>query len=569
MNTINQKIGYSTLVYFGVATIFVNLAIGSVAGYFSLYEKIILFCAAFLLGASLYLYHKGYTKPARLLSRSVLNIVLLLLSVSMGLHSGVFLYHIPFTIGSIYFLREGYSRKHVISYCLTCLLFISAVVIFSPLHPQSAPDEKYINLILRLNSFFSFTLSCIFLYVIFTYLTNQNRELARQKQYAEQAAKSKEDFLSVMSHELRTPLNGIIGTVELLENEQQASQKEKYVEVLKQSSTHMLSLVNDLLDYSKLGVEKMEIKTVSRNLKEIVSHVYGIFSPGFEKKGIAFRPVFDPLLDKGAYLVDDVRLMQVISNLLSNALKYTDNGSVEFSVKCISQGEQEALVHFEVTDTGIGIPESQKKRVFETYNHLLNSEKRFTQSSGLGLSITKQIIELMGGYIDFESRENEGTKFYFTLTLKKDTRKIPTELTTVHAPAMPAVPENFNCRVLIAEDNSINMMIIRKMLVQKNIQVVEATNGAEALELLQNSALPFHLLLLDLHLPILSGHQVMAWIRENNYDVPVIAFTANLVDKNDLKKLRQSGFADVLPKPYKSDELYSKVFKHIRNEALN
>jgi len=561
---------YTALLTFGIITLLINLAIGFFNDYWSLFEIASLIGTAFILLVALLLYKNNYQTAAHIVSRSVFNILMLLLSFSLGLHTAVFVYYIPITIGSMYFLRDKVSQKQVAWYCLMCMVFIFIIITFCPVNPSHQLTEQQVNVILKLNAVFSFILSSIFLYIIYSHLLNQNLELETQKSIAENIGKAKDNFLSVMSHELRTPLNGIIGSIELMQKERDIFQKEKYVSVLKQSSSHMLNLINDILDYNKLLVHKMEIKESKCNVKQLVDHVYNSFAAGFSAKQLDFRLEVDEILEKDFYLIDDVRLTQVLSNLLSNALKYTDKGGVDLMVKYTSNIDgQASSIYFEIKDTGVGIPEARRDSVFDTFNHLLSFEKRFSQSTGLGLSISKQIIELMNGKIDFISQENIGTRFFFTLTF----RKVKPDLPVIRQSSNlnpPNIPENLNYKILIAEDNPINMMIAKKMLLQKQIEVHEATNGQEVIQCLQSShSKPFHLLLLDLQLPVMTGYEVMNWIKKNDISLPVIAFTANLVDKNDLKKLKQSGFTDVLPKPFQSDELYGKIYRYAKTGTLN
>jgi len=560
---------YTALLTFGIVTLLINLLIGVVNNYWSLFEIAGLVGTVLILLIALLLYKANYQTAAHIISRSVFNILMLLLSFSLGLRTAVFVYYIPVTIGSMYFLREKVSQKQVAWYCIMCMVFIFIIITFCPINPSHALTEQQINVILKLNAVFSFILSSIFLYIIYSHLLNQNLALETQKSIAENIGKAKDNFLSVMSHELRTPLNGIIGSIELMQKEKDVFQKEKYVGVLKQSSSHMLNLINDILDYNKLLVHKMEIKESKCNVKQLVHHVYNSFAAGFSARQLEFRLEVDEQLENDFYLIDDVRLTQVLSNLLSNALKYTDKGSVDLIVKCLSVTNEQASIYFEIKDTGVGIPETRRESVFDTFNHLLSFEKRFSQSTGLGLSISKQIIELMNGTIDFVSKENIGTNFFFTLTFRKVKPELPVSRQSSNV-NQSNIPENLNYKILIAEDNPINMMIAKKMLLQKQIEVHEATNGQEVIQYLQSSSnKPFHLLLLDLQLPVMTGYEVMNWIKMNDISLPVIAFTANLVDKNDLKKLKQSGFTDVLPKPFQSEELYGKIYRYAKTETLN
>lgn len=381
--------------------------------------------------------------------------------------------------------------------------------------------------------------------------------LIEAKEKAEEAALSKARFVSNMSHELRTPLNGIIGTTNLLLQEEILKHQEEHFDILKFSSEHMLELINDILDFNKIDAGKFEFEKKPYNLKLFTDKIETIFHNQFIAKNLDFTVKVDPALDRKV-IFDSTRLGQVLNNLLSNALKFTHRGGVVLEIKCLSSTSDAIMVHFSVTDTGIGIEAQKLPHIFERFYQADAMTTRKYGGSGLGLAISKKLIELFSGELKVDSEVYKGSCFHFTLSLPIYVEKKPLiEDNIVQIPLLTGA------RVLIAEDNPVNMMIARKFLQKWNLQITEAHNGAQAIEIFQEKK--FDILLVDLEMPEKDGYSVLQEVRRINANIPVIAFTASSFE-NMAIHLKEKGFTDYVQKPFKPEELHSKLLKFIRNK---
>jgi signal transduction histidine kinase len=375
-------------------------------------------------------------------------------------------------------------------------------------------------------------------------------EEARAK--AELAAAAKGQFVSNMSHELRTPLNGIIGSTNLLLQEDALPQQQQHLEVLKYSSEHMLNLINDVLDFSKMDAGKMELEARSFNLKACVDNVAAFFRPQLVAKDLAFTLHVDEVLDQ-SFVSDETRMGQVLHNLLSNAIKFTSNGGVHIQVTSQGTSHLGHLVRFSVADTGIGIRPEKLKLIFEGFEQVNKGTARVYGGTGLGLSISKAIVELFGANLQVESAPGKGSTFFFTVALQPANHKPQPYISPGTASTLARLD---NLRVLLAEDNPVNMRIAQTFLQKWGAEVTTAVNGAEMLELFGSG--DFDVLLVDLEMPVMDGYQAIAAIRATGSQIKAVAFTAAVYD-NLHGQLLNSGFDDYLQKPFRPEELHSKI----------
>ncbi len=397
--------------------------------------------------------------------------------------------------------------------------------------------------------------------ILFTELITDKKkgqeELIKAKEEAENALQAKSRFLSVMSHEIRTPMNAVIGFSNLLLQNPREDQKE-YLKLLKFSADNLLVIINDILSLSKIEEGMVELEDVDFNLKNLLENIYSISKPASVEKNIELKLNFDssiPMLLKG----DLVRIGQVITNLVNNAIKFTHEGEVSIIANQISQDEDVSTICFEVKDTGIGILKEKQEYIFEIFTQATSSTTRNFGGIGLGLAICRRLVELMGGKIKVESQLNAGSVFSFILQLKKG-KTFKDNLSGIkdyaHSEAIKGV------KILIAEDNPVNVLVLKRYLQQWHVECDVAENGQIALDLmgLKN----YDIVLMDLQMPVMDGYEASRQIRlltDRNAAIPIIAITASLV--GDIQKtIEESGMNDWLMKPFKPEDLYDIVKKY-------
>ncbi len=381
-------------------------------------------------------------------------------------------------------------------------------------------------------------------------------ETLQAKEKAEKAAEAKARFMSNMSHELRTPLNAIIGTTHLLVQDDPSMQHTEHFKVLKNSSEHMLLLVNEVLDFNKLDAGKMEFFREPFDLASTLKEAADSFASQVKSKGIALNLEIDDLPEDTGVVGDEMRLKQVFLNLLSNAFKFTPNGSVTLKARLIRTGKASVEVYFEVADTGIGIPHDKLHLIFESFMQADVATTRKYGGSGLGLSICRELVKKMGGELDVASEIGEGSRFYFTLRFPLRPRKIKTEAIT----QLEEYRQLEGIKILIAEDNALNLKIASRFLENWGVILATAGNGEIAWELFQQGS--YDLLLIDLEMPLMDGKQLMSRVRQVDQEIPAIAFTAAVYD-NMYEDLLKHGFNGFLHKPFRPDEMQRSILQHL------
>ncbi|MEQ8470735.1 MAG: response regulator [Marinoscillum sp.] len=402
-------------------------------------------------------------------------------------------------------------------------------------------------------------------YVIFFFLqsiaTSHQVSLAwkKAKEQAEVSLRAKSDFLSTMSHEIRTPMNAVIGLTHHLIDSHPRNDQKKTLDILRFSSENLLRLINDILDYNKLESGKLIIEESVFNMKELGQNLVDGFKTTAEE--MKTQVIFD--YDKNLplqYIGDAGRLTQVLSNLINNAIKFTKEGTVTLK---ISQGERSPasiLIDFAVIDTGIGISKIDRRKIFEKFNQANTSINRQYGGTGLGLAITKKILELQGAEIHLESELGQGSRFYFSqdYTIAKGVRKQVTKPSVMKDPLLDK-------RILLVEDNEVNVMVASRFLEKWHCSVVVAKNGQEALEVYDEYG--YDLILMDLQMPVMDGYTATRELRAMGATLPILALTAAALSDID-QNIKAAGLDDLVVKPFHPDHLYQKLIKHLVTEKV-
>ena len=388
-------------------------------------------------------------------------------------------------------------------------------------------------------------------------------ELVDAKQKAEAAAEAKTDFLSNMSHEIRTPMNAILGFTDILFKETQLSPEGlDNLKLIKYSADNLLVIINDILDFSKIESGKVTLEHINFSPQKVVDNLLQTLKLKAEEKGILLKGVVED--DVPEQLVGDpYRINQIFINLTNNAIKFTDEGEAIISVKLVSKTDKKARLLFSVKDTGIGIPDDKMGTIFESFTQAQTDTTRLFGGTGLGLPITKRLIEMQGGEIKVKSTHKVGSEFYFELDFDmaeiKEVEKPPQTVQEA-----TAVKDLKGARILVAEDNAVNQMLIKQILGLWNVNLTVVGNGKLAVEAAATGE--HELILMDLQMPELTGYEATAGIRalddEIIKNIPIVALTADVFQETK-DRVMSSGFNNYVTKPFKSDILYSTIVMHL------
>jgi len=387
-------------------------------------------------------------------------------------------------------------------------------------------------------------------------LQDKNVEMQSAKEKAEKASLAKAQFLSTITHELRTPLYAVTGLTHLLLEEDPREQQKEHLNSLKFSGEYLLSLINNILDLNKLEANKVEIEKTSFSLKKRINDVLVALKKSADDRKNILKLEYDDDIPK-RLMGDPLKFSQVLINLIGNSVKFTQNGEVVIRVSKLDQTESKVKLHIEVEDNGVGISKKKQKSIFETFSQASLQINRKFGGTGLGLSIVKNLLELMGSKIHLESQLGKGSKFWFNISfgiseeLQEDKNKKNTAVEIDYDSLV-------NKKVLVVEDNKINQMITKKILEKNKMLCDVADNGIDAVKMVEDKS--FDIILMDIHMPGISGIEATQKIRGFNKDIPIIALTAVTIDEN-LDDFYRAGFNEIIPKPFKTEEFFEKIYK--------
>lgn len=378
----------------------------------------------------------------------------------------------------------------------------------------------------------------------------------------EQLAKAKDEFIANMSHELRTPLTGLMGMVDLLDQAPLRSQDRHYLNTAKTSAETLRIVIDDILDLSKLGAGKLSLKPGPFDMVRLLSEVAEMMAVGAKDKGVGLALKL-PETTLPALIADQARLRQILFNLLGNAVKFTEKGQVILSARLLSETDDELTVRLCVEDTGVGIAKEDLKRLFNRFEQADSSSTRRQSGTGLGLSISSELAALMGSEIHVESEPGKGSQFWFDLTAQKTGLSPETNQGQSPDPAAVEAMLARKLTVLVAEDNPVNQMLIRKLVTRGNWQVDFVGDGQQAINVAAGKR--FDLILMDIQMPTVNGEEATRRIRAQkglNDKTPIIALTANCMPE-DVERYLSAGMVGSIAKPIKLDEFYQTIAQYI------
>ena len=376
---------------------------------------------------------------------------------------------------------------------------------------------------------------------------------------AEDAVKSKQQFLSNMSHEIRTPLNVIIGFTKVLLKTKLTRKQKEHLTAIKMSGETLTVLINDILDLAKVDAGKMIFEQTPFKMATSITAMIHVFETKIQEKNIQLIKKYDNAIPK-VLVGDPVRLHQIILNLISNAVKFTNEGEITVSVQLLNEDEENATIEFAVTDTGIGIAKEKIENIFKNFQQATDQTTRLYGGTGLGLAIAKQLVEAQGGTIIVKSKLHEGSTFSFNLPFRKTKAEIEIETDSIELDATVK-----NIKVLVVEDMALNQLLMKTLLNDFGFEHDIADNGRIAIEKIHTK--PYDIILMDLQMPEMNGFETTLYLRNKlNSKIPIIALTAD-VTTADLQKVKDVGMNDYISKPVDERQLYKKIINLYKKSA--
>ena len=386
---------------------------------------------------------------------------------------------------------------------------------------------------------------------------NAEIEIIKAKEKAEESERLKSSFLANMSHEIRTPMNGILGFADLLKKPNlDGEMQQRYIGIIEKAGARMLNIINDIVSISKIESGLMEFHRQESNINEQIVFIYNFFKPEVEGIDIDYR--YQLTSEEAFIMIDREKVYAVLTNLVKNAIKYTEKGSIEFGYK-----KRDDLLEFYVKDTGIGIPKDRHEAIFERFIQADIADKNAFQGAGLGLSISKAYVEMLGGEIWVESEEGKGSVFYFTIPYHNQKVIEGTEFKDIKV--VSKFKSIDKLKILIVEDDEISEELIEIAVKSIGKEILKATTGEEAVEACIKSP-DIDLVLMDIQLPIMNGYEATKQIRSFNKDVVIIAQTAFAL-RGDKEKSIAAGCNDYITKPINSQDLILKITEHFKKQG--
>ncbi|AUS04414.1 ATP-binding protein [Pseudotamlana carrageenivorans] len=389
-----------------------------------------------------------------------------------------------------------------------------------------------------------------------TMLHKKNGELIIAKEKAELASKTKANFLSTVTHELRTPLYAVTGLSNMLLEENPKPEQIPHLKSLKFSGDYLLTFINDILQINKIEANKVDIEPEPFNLKKKITNIILALNNSAEDNEIKIHFVYAQDLAEN-FIADQLKISQILINLIGNSIKFTKGGDIWIRVYKVDQVDKIYTLRFEIEDNGIGISQEKQDHMFESFSQGSIQINRKYGGTGLGLSIVKGLIDILKGKIYVKSELNKGTTFYFEIPLEYTTVEEALESKSNYSEIDKTALDLSNVKILVVEDNKINQMITRKILSKMDLSCDVIDNGEEAIEMIRNN--DYNIILMDIHMPGISGIEATKRIREFDKDLTIFALTAVTIE-DKMQEFEDAGFTDIIPKPFKQDEFEKKLY---------
>jgi signal transduction histidine kinase/CheY-like chemotaxis protein len=515
--------------------------------YFPVYVGISLTIGAAI---AFYFNYSGKQSLAKIIIFTMNSLSIFFIYNCLNIDYSILCYFFPIIMAyEIIFDAKNEKAFFIPSFLITIGCLIACFLVPKGLFYNYNMSDDLLKQSIILNYIMPLVISVAFLFTIIKIHAETQGKLINAREESENANRAKSVFLSNMSHELRTPLNGIIGATNLLMYEPASASQKKYYEILQHTSDHMLNLINQILDFSKINESKINLDRNTFNLLHVVTKLSRVLQAQNTHEDIQFNFDIDDRLNREV-ISDDLRLKQILLNLLSNAFKFTKSGTINLTAKLLHEANNNLHIRFTVSDTGIGIAQEKLSNIFESFEQADNTTTRIFGGTGLGLSISKQLVSLFGSTLTVESELNKGSIFTFDII---------TEISKAVEISLDAGNQKKDLKglkMLVAEDNQVNMMVLLTFLKKWNANYTEVSNGAQALE--KYNANNYDIILMDLEMPIMDGYTAISEIRKKDKSTPVIAFTAALYD-GMAEDLKSKGFTGFIHKPFNPKDLYEKV----------
>jgi len=512
--------------------------------------------AAFCYASNIYLLSKKHIRLAGILSIVYSDALVLIYDAGYvdSKNNSVVLY-IPLLIFGyiVTDYKDKMLRAVTIGFTVLCLLLVAYTDVTPKLGAELQPGHRGYIAMSTFNLVVAIICSVMLVRTIVRTNYKMEETMADAKETAEQSLKEKNRFLSIMSHEIRTPANAIVGMTHLLKEKGVPDGLKRDVQLLHYSSQHLKSLIDNVLYYNNLEMGKIDVEERPFDIRKLCHNAVESFVLEAAKKHIELRFDFDDRIPQFV-LGDYEKLVLVLHNLLSNAIKFTKKGEVFLFVKMNHMDAKKCYVVFKVADTGIGISGERMPFIFNLFNQLDSSITRSHDGMGLGLAISKRLLKLMNTTLHADSEEGVGATFFFEVGLGLTTEVKDAEQRFIETHDLAGI------KVLLVEDNKLNVLVAKKILENLKATVEVAKHGAEALELMRNGK--YDIVLMDLHMPVMDGFEATVRIREYDKLTPVIAFTADAYE-DARQRAKDVGMNDFVTKPFDPELLYNKIITNL------